>query len=82
MPLRKSTGAPEGIRLTAEERRGLYAARRFMAGRLQQKLGLRVPFDVYFQDPFVAANDPALAFDENCYIPWEPKLWDDRNKGS
>ena len=65
-----------GFTLNAEERHGLYAARRFMRASLQQKLRLRVPFDVYFQDPLVAARDPDLAFDHDCYIPWEPNIGD------
>jgi hypothetical protein len=47
-----------------------------MVASLQQKLGLRVPFDVYFQDPLVAEHNAALAFDDNCYIPWEPNIGD------
>ena len=40
------------------------------------KLGIRIPFDVYFQDPLVAAENPKLAFDEECFVPWEPGLGD------
>ena len=75
MPGRKPK-AESAITLSPEERRGLYAVRRFMGGGVQQKLTLRIPVDVYFQDPMVAASNKRLAFDENCYIPWEPNLAD------
>ena len=45
-------------RLTAAERDGVYAARRFIGNDLEKKLGVRIPFDVYFQDPLVAAERP------------------------
>jgi len=63
-------------RLTAAERDGVYAARRFIGNDLEKKLGVRIPFDVYFQDPLVAAERPELAFDEECYVPWEPNIGD------
>ncbi len=74
MPNRKTDAVP--LALTQGDRLALYATRRFMNGTVQQKLGLRIPFDVYFQDPSVAAANPALAFDENCYVPWEPHIGD------
>jgi hypothetical protein len=50
----------------------LYAARRFLDGSVQQDLDLKIPFDVYFQDPLFARNNPELpAFDE-ALVPWEP----------
>src|SRR5688572_16698367 len=67
---------PEGIVFSASERRGLYATRRFMRSELQQKLGLRIPFDVYFQDRVFAKRHPDLEFDKDCYIPWEPNFGD------
>ena len=66
----------QGIFFNATERRELYAVRRFMRAALQEKLGLRVPFDVYFQDPLVAESNPDLAFDQDCLIPWEPGISD------
>lgn len=74
MPSRKPDPEPEGIVWSPEERLGLYATRRFMRGQLQQKLGLRIPFDVYFQDRLFGAQYPDLEFDEDCYIPWEPNI--------
>ena len=67
---------PDGIVFSASERRGLYATRRFMRSELQQKLGLRIPFDVYFQDRVFARRYPDLEFDKDCYIPWEPNFGD------
>jgi hypothetical protein len=62
--------------LTDSERRALYAARRFVGLALEKKLGLRIPFDVYFQDPAVAEKKPNLGFDKDFYVPWEPGLAD------
>ena len=52
----------------------LYAARQFLDRDTQAKLGLRIPFDVYFQDPFVTASNPTYNFDEQFAVPWEPGL--------
>src|SRR5262245_59860395 len=62
--------------LTAEERREIYAARRFVGLDVEKKLEVQIPFDVYFQDPLVAKENPELAFDEEFYVPWEPGLQD------
>ena len=70
----RNDGAPKS--LTAEERKEIYAARRFIGTGVEKKLKLRIPFDVYFQDPLVAADNPKLAFDEDCFVPWEPGLAD------
>jgi len=64
------------VKLPAAVLTGLYAARRFLDGNAQEELGLRIPFDVYFQDPLVAAGDPDLAFDTDFLVPWEPGLTD------
>jgi hypothetical protein len=71
-------GGPDGPdpRLPREVRNGLYAARRFLDGDAQEVLGLHIPFDVYFQDPLVAARHPELAFDTDFRVPWEPGLTD------
>lgn len=76
MPARNRTTKPRTLDPTAEERLGGYAARRFLGGGLQARLKLRIPFDVYFQDPLVAAEQPDLAFDEGCLVAWEPGLAD------
>lgn len=54
----------------------LYAARQFLDRNTQADLDLRLPFDVYFQDPFVTASNPAYNFDERFAVPWEPGLSD------
>jgi hypothetical protein len=70
MTAKKSTG----LTLTAAERNELYASRRFIGSALEEKLKLRIPFDVYFQDPLVAAGNPRLAFDDDWFVSWEPGL--------
>lgn len=67
---------PDEIKLNASDRLTLYAARHVIGSSLEAKLKLRIPFDIYFQDPLVAASNPDLAFDENCLISWEPGLGD------
>ena len=62
--------------LTARERLELYGVRRFISSDLEDKFKLRVRFDVYFQDPMVAAADAELAFDDDCFVEWEPELGD------
>lgn len=61
--------------LPADERFGAYAARRFIGSGLEKRLKIQIPFTVYFQDPFVAAANPKLAFDE-IFVSWEPGLSD------
>ncbi|QOZ51551.1 serine protease [Bradyrhizobium sp. CCBAU 53338] len=51
----------------------LYAARRYLDSTVQKDLDLRIPFEVYFQDPLFAKNNPGMAFDE-ALVPWEPGL--------
>ena len=67
---------PSGVTINASERLALYAAQRFIDSDLEAKFKVRVPFDVYFQDPQVAAHDPKLAFNEDCLVPWEPGFGD------
>src|SRR5262245_40543543 len=64
------------LTLTAAERRSAYAARGFLGSTLEEKLKLRIPFDVYFQDPPTTAEEEATAFDTDCLVPWEPGLAD------
>jgi hypothetical protein len=54
----------------------LYSARQSLDRGTQESLGLRIPFDVYFQDPFVTASKPEYNFDETFAVPWEPGLDD------
>jgi hypothetical protein len=64
------------LTFTAAERRAAYAARRFLGSTLEEKLKLRIPFDVYFQDPPATPAEEAQAFDTDCLVPWEPGLAD------
>lgn len=64
------------MKVTRLERASLYAARRFLDRSLEEALKLRIPFDVYFQDPQVADENPKLAFDEDGFVPWEPGIGD------
>ena len=71
-----SRGKAPGVTLTPADRTALYAARRFIGTSVENKLKLRIPFDVYFQDPLVAADNPKLGFDEDFSVPWEPGFGD------
>jgi hypothetical protein len=66
----------ETIKLSPAERRDVYASRRFLDGTTLRKLGLKVPFDVYYKDPLVAKNNPGLEIDEDFHVPWEPRIGD------
>ena len=66
----------KGVDISPEERVYLYAVARHLPARFQEKSGLRLPFVTYFQDPFVAKQDPAQAFDEEVFVNWEPGLAD------
>jgi hypothetical protein len=74
--VRENGGKSTSPKLRAADRIALYGARRFIGSEVEKRLGIRIPFDVYFQDPLVAAKSPDLAFDDNCYVPWEPGLSD------
>ncbi|MER9565797.1 serine protease [Mesorhizobium sp. M0571] len=54
----------------------LYAARQFLGRDTQADLKVRIPFDVYFQDPFVTNSNKAYNFDQEFDVPWEPGLTD------
>jgi hypothetical protein len=75
-PIAESAGDSAALSLAPADRTALYATRRFIGTSLERKLKLRIPFDVYFQDPLVAAENPDLAFDQECFVPWEPGLGD------
>jgi len=66
----------KGVRISPDERVNLYAVARRLPNTFQEKSGLRLPFVTYFQDPFVAKQDPAQAFDEEVFVNWEPGLAD------
>lgn len=62
--------------LDAEQRRQVYAARKYLPLDVQQALGLHLAFDVYFKDPLVAATFPGVGLDTGYLVPWEPGLAD------
>ena len=64
------------INLSKSSREKLYAAVRYLDSATERDLGLQIPLDVYFQDPFVARQDPKMAFDKNFFVEWEPGLAD------
>lgn len=67
---------PSVIDLPFTVRTRFYAARAFLDREDQARIGLQIPFDVYFQDPFVAEKYPDLGFDGGFLVPWEPRLAD------
>ena len=71
----KRRPAIKDVHVSPSERVGLYAVARQLPSTFRPKCGLELPFDTYFQDPFVAKRDPATAFDE-VYVNWEPGLAD------
>jgi len=70
------TDVASGIRFSPQERRGLYAAARYLTLPVEQKCGLQIPFEVYLQDPMLAKARPKTAFDKKFYVDWEPGLAD------
>jgi hypothetical protein len=64
------------ITITKDALLNLYAARRFIDGSVQVDLELKIPFDVYFQDPLFAKNNPDLPTFDKAFVPWEPGLAD------
>lgn len=61
---------------TKATRMGLYAASKYLNLSVEKELGLKIPFDVYLQDPLVGKEDPKFGFDDECYVRWEPGLAD------
>ncbi len=63
-------------RTTKATRTSLYAASRYLTSRAAEELGLKIPFDVYLQDPQVAEDDPKFGFDDGFHVRWEPGIAD------
>jgi hypothetical protein len=61
---------------TKTTRLTLYAASKYLSTDSKDELGLRIPFDVYLQDPYVSKNDPKFGFDEDFFVNWEPGIAD------
>jgi hypothetical protein len=72
----KADAGKETTPISRKSRLDLYSARQSLERGTQENLGLRIPFDVYFQDPFVSASRPAYDFDKKFTVPWEPGLAD------
>lgn len=69
MPKKKDRIAPDALL-------NLYAARKYLSGKVQEALGLKVAFDVYFQDPSFAKTRPDLPEFDSSAVTWEPGLSD------
>ncbi|MFG1420299.1 gluzincin family metallopeptidase [Roseixanthobacter liquoris] len=67
---------PEGVRFALGARREFYGVRRFLTKEGQDAAGLRIPVDVYFKDPLVAAEFPGVGIDTGFTVPWEPGIGD------
>ena len=64
------------VSLSPDDRVALYAAARYIPVSLERAAGLEIPFTTYMQDPAVAKANPALAFNEQLCVDWEPGLSD------
>jgi hypothetical protein len=73
---KNGTNMEKTINLSKSEREKLYSVAAFLNTAIERELGLQIPFDVYFQDPFVAEENPDLAFDQGFHVQWEPGLAD------
>jgi hypothetical protein len=63
-------------RISPDDRVKLYALARYLSPSLEEECGLQIPFTTYMQDPAVAKDNPALAFNEKLLVGWEPGLAD------
>lgn len=75
-PARDATPKQKGNAISPGERRGLYAAARYLPSDVRQRFGLQLPFNVFIQDPLVAREHPELGQDEQVWVNWEPGLAD------
>lgn len=62
-------------KITKDTRKRLYGAVRYLNAGAKEELGMKIPFDVYVQDPLVAEEHPMYGFDSNL-VRWEPGLAD------
>lgn len=62
--------------VTAAARVDLYSARQYLDTSTLDELTVKIPFDVYFQDPAVREATKAYNFDEAFTVPWEPGISD------
>jgi hypothetical protein len=62
--------------ITKPTRINLYATTKYLSTATRDELGIRIPFDVYLQDPLVNKNDPKFGFDKDFFVNWEPGISD------
>src|SRR5215218_4362552 len=74
-PVRQPTRKPER-RLTRAALIDLYGARQYLRLDTIKETGLRMPVEVYFKDPDVAARHEMTGIDAEFTTPWEPGLAD------
>jgi hypothetical protein len=67
---------PKTVDTTKDTRTVLYAARDYLSSKAEAELKLRIPFDVYFQDPALRTLRRTFDFDETFDVPWEPGIGD------
>ena len=67
---------PKRKDLTKHTRQRLYSVAHTLTSAAKEEAGLRIPFDVYIQDPFVADNDHKCGFDSKFLVRWEPGISD------
>ncbi len=63
-----------GVTIGPEARLALYAAGRSLPASLEKIGDLHLPITIYFQDPLVAADDPAMGLVGPLSVRWEPGL--------
>ena len=73
-PYKPAADDEKTVALSPDERRDVYSSRRFLDSDTQKKLGLKIPFHVYYRDPLVAKNNPGLEIDDKFHVPWEPRI--------
>lgn len=66
----------ESSGINPEDRRALYAARGFLPASVERRLGVKLHFDTYFEDPGVAEQSEALGLNPEFFALWEPGLDD------
>lgn len=63
-----------GIHLNDENKLNLYAVSNYLDMEVRKKTGLKIPFQIYLQDPMVAMENPQYGIDEEFFIDWEPGI--------
>ena len=67
---------PKRKQITKSTRMRLYSASRALTSGAKEETGLRIPFEVYIQDPLVAEEDTKCGFDKKFLVRWEPGITD------